>query len=117
MGRFLLRGNAQGFKRGRSDRNASANPRASRMVSGSRPAARPSMAATPLAAMMPVTATKTAGMPVALTGPISIVNVRWVRAMPRKTARTTLALFAMAFDYHGRDRMASLAEERDGQSG
>src|SRR5580700_5213 len=67
--------------------SASASPRASPSVSGRRVAPLLKAAVTPLARTMPVTPSRTAGMPLARRGPISIVKVRWTRARPRKNAR------------------------------
>jgi outer membrane cobalamin receptor len=79
------------FKRGAPAFNASANPRASPKVSGSRVAPFVSAAVTPLAKMMPVTPKRIAGAPLARIGPISIVKLRCNRARPRKNARSALA--------------------------
>ena len=68
--------------------SASANPRASLRVSGSRLALLARAAVTPLASTIPVTPSNIAGTPVARSGPISRVKVFAARAKPRKNALT-----------------------------
>src|ERR1700683_4457268 len=63
------------FKRGELALSAWAKLRASPSVSGRRLAPLASAAVTPLAKMIPVTPSSTAGTPLARTGPTSIVNV------------------------------------------
>src|SRR6516162_10253020 len=84
------------FRRGEREFSASANPRASLNVSGSRVAPFASAAVTPLARTIPVTPTRIAGTPLARIGPISMAKVRCNRAIPRKNARRVLARLFIA---------------------